>query len=225
MEVNNMDPTEIIAYSAALAAIITAIATSVLAYYNRETLKSVESQVDLIREQASAMKDQVGAMEKQSSLMLENMEYDRVIKKYERVNMEMAQLVGPLFARRRDPNIFSLKVKRSGRIFVSPTARVPDPNPDALIYDFVSFWDSIDQNMYLNRSSILLKAIKDFSEKINKYHEFLSSGKEMEAKYELKGFEESFKVYLIKVIEIRYDEITKEIAEIEEELKFKKKPQ
>lgn len=47
----------------------------------------------------------------------------------------------------------------------------------------------------------------------------------MEAKYELKGYEESFKVYLIKVIEIRYDEITKEIAEIEEELKFKKKPQ
>lgn len=129
MEVNNMDPTEIIAYSAALAAIITAIATSVLAYYNRETLKSIESQVDLIREQASAMKDQVGAMEKQSSLMLENMEYDRVIKKYERVNMEMAQLVGPLFARRRDPNIFSLKVKAFRKNICIPNSACPRSKP------------------------------------------------------------------------------------------------
>jgi uncharacterized protein YoxC len=94
-----MDSTEIIAYSAALAAILTAVATIALAYYNRETLKRVESQVDLIREQGSAMKDQVDVMEKQSSLMLENIEHDRLVKKYDRANREMTQLVGPLFAR------------------------------------------------------------------------------------------------------------------------------
>lgn len=90
----------------ALAAIATAIATSVLAYYNRETLKRVESQIDLIREQASSMKDQVSAMEKQSSLMLENMEYDRLEKKYDRVNREISLLIGPLYSRRNDEMFF-----------------------------------------------------------------------------------------------------------------------
>lgn len=222
---------------------ITAVATVGLAYYAYRSFKGVKDQMNLInkqsadmkrqadaiesqsnfvhdqsiamQDQAATMKSQSDSMEKQSNLMLENMEYDRLVKKYERVSGEMVKLVGPLYARRKDANIFSLN-KRSGRIFVSPTARVPDPNPNALIYDFVSFWDSIDQNMYLNRSRLFLDSFNNYNANINAYFESHENEKE-----NLRNMFNERKETFSRDIERRYAELGKELNEIEEELKIR----
>jgi len=184
---------------------------------------ALQSQATTMLEQAAAMKNQADAMESQSSLMLDNMEYDRLVKKYERVNREMTQLVAPLFARRKDANIFSLKYKRSGRIFVSPTSRVPDPSPDALIYDFVSFWDSIEQNMYLNRSHEFQFFWHNYSINLIDYFEALESGADAERKKDLEElFHRTRKPDFIKEIEKRYLELSNELQSIESELSKKK---
>jgi uncharacterized protein YoxC len=81
----------------------------------RDQSSAIQSQANTMLEQATAMKSQADAMEKQSSLMLENMEYDHLTKKYERINKEIALLVGKLYGRRKDLFIFSLK-QRSQRI-------------------------------------------------------------------------------------------------------------
>lgn len=183
--------------------------------------KTMESQFEIIREESATMKRQADAMEGQSSLMLENIKYDRLVKRYERVNREMARLVGPLFARRKDPNIFSLKL-RSRRIIVSPTSRVPDPNPDAEIYDFVSFWDSIDQNMYLNNSSKLQEAFMIYNAELVKYFELKRQPlKEAESTKQMLKFDKETKNDLIIAIENRYAEIIEELKDLEKELKIR----
>jgi hypothetical protein len=184
---------------------------------------ALQSQATTMQEQATAMMNQADAMERQSSLMLENMEYDRLVKRYERVNREMTQLVAPLFARRNDSNIFSLKYKRSSRISISPTSRVPDPSPNALIYDFVSFWDSIEQNMYLNRSYNFQFVWHNYSINLVDYFIALETGADEGRKKDLEElFRRTRKPDFIKEIEKRYLELSNELQIIEGELSEKK---
>jgi hypothetical protein len=185
--------------------------------------ETMESQFDIIREESATMKRQADTMDGQSSLMHENMEYDRLAKKYDRVNQEIAKLIGPLYARRNDKNIFSLEYKRSGRIFVSPTFKVPDPSPDAKIYDFVSFWDSIDQNMYLNRSYEFECTFRNYSLNVVDYYQALESGADEKRKKELDDlFNQTRKPDFIREIEKRYLELSNDLKDIESELSKKK---
>lgn len=180
--------------------------------------KTMENQFDIIREESATMKRQADAMEGQSSLMLENMEYDRLVKKYERVNREMSLLIGPLYSRRNDPNIFSLK-KRSGRISLAPTSRVPNPSPNALIYDFVSFWDLIEQNMYLNRSYEFQFIFHNYSVNITDYFQAVESNADAERKKDLEDlFQKTRKPEFIKEIEKRYSELSNELMDSESEI-------
>jgi hypothetical protein len=68
--------------------------------------KTMEAQFDIIRDESATMKRQADAMEGQSNLMLENMEYNRLSKRHERLNKEMTLLVGPLYARRKEKIYF-----------------------------------------------------------------------------------------------------------------------
>ena len=204
------------------ATIITAIGTAGLALFAFFSFKGLKEQMDLLNKQAVSMKRQADAMEGQSSLMFENMEYDRLAKKYDRVNKEISFLIGPLYARRRDANIFSLKYKRSGRISLSPTSRVPNPDPDALIYDFVSFWDSIEQNMYLNRSSEFQFVFRNYFLNLTDYFQAVESGADAERKKNLEDlFNGTRKPEFIKEIEKRYSELSNELNDLGSELSRK----
>jgi hypothetical protein len=79
-----------------------------------------------------------------------------------------------------------LKYKRSKRIFISPTGRVPNPGPDASIFDFVSFWDSIEQNIYLNRSPEFDLVFRNYSLIVTDYFQTVESGADAERKRILK---------------------------------------
>lgn len=183
----------------------------------------VQDQSIAMQSQAMIMKSQSDSMEKQSNLMLENMEYDRLIKKYERVNREMVRLVGPLFERRNDQNIFSLKYKRSVRIEASPTARVPNPSPNPFIYDFVSFWDSVEQNIYLNRSHNFEFSFNNYSMNAKDYAKVQESGADEKRKKDLEDlFIRKIKPEFISEIEKRYLELSKELKDIESEISKKK---
>jgi hypothetical protein len=94
--------------------VITALATVALAYYAKRSFKGVKDQMDLIFKQSIDMKRQADAMEIQSKIMLENIEYNRLSKQHERLSKEMALLVGPLNARKKETKIFRM-VDRSER--------------------------------------------------------------------------------------------------------------
>lgn len=179
----------------------------------------IREQATILSEQASAMKKQADIMEKQSKAMLENIRYDHLIKKYDRANEEMSLLIGPLYGRIKDPNIFSL-TNRKERIV--PMVGSKQPHPVTL--DFVSFWDSIDQNIYLNRSDKFKVSIKNYNSNIEEY--FILEGqndKRSERDRLSEHFSKKIKPQLIKSIEERYTELSNEIASIRSELEAQEK--
>ncbi len=72
----------------------------------RDQSVAMQNQASTMSKQADAMKGQSDAMRLQSGLMIENMNYDRLIRNYERINREMSLLIAPLYSRRKDPHIF-----------------------------------------------------------------------------------------------------------------------
>lgn len=136
---------------------------------------AMEGQSSIIREQATAMKKQADAMREQSAFMVENMNYDRLVKRHERVGKEMSSLIGLLYSRRKDPHIFSL-TRRSQRVVPSGAWQ----SGHNLIFDFVSFWDSIDQNMYLNRSIDLRDTYQKYNETIDEYFDLSAQNRSQE---------------------------------------------
>jgi len=188
----------------------------------RDQSSAIQNQAEIMLEQAAAMKSQSDSMKKQSNLIIENMEYDRLVKKYERVNREMSLLIGPLYSRRNDVNIFSLKHKRSLRIVLSPTSRVPDPSPDPLIYDFVSFWDSIEQNMYLNTSSKFESTYRNYSlSKEDEIAKLERSSSEYKKADREDNFNKNEKLEFINEIKKRYLELSNDLKDMESELSKK----
>jgi hypothetical protein len=182
----------------------------------RDQSSAIQNQARTMLEQAVAMKDQADTMEKQSSLMLENMEHDRLTKKYERINKEIASLVGPLYGRRKDLFIFSLKQRSQRIIGCSGFNNFNQPH-----YEFNSFWDAIDENFYLNRSIKLQEAIVTYNGNIDSYFELTKNPeKNMEAQDLATKFNNETRKQFINIIEERYAEITKELKEIEAELRI-----
>jgi hypothetical protein len=156
-------------------------------------------------------------MEKQSSLMLENMEYDRLSKKYDRVNKEMSQLIGPLYSKRKEANLFQLK-KLIEKFEPAGANKYSEPH-----FYYVEFWESIEQNMYLNRSADFRLAYHNYLINITDYFQANDSGADNTRKKDRENlFYKIRRPDLIKEIEKRYSELSNELNELERELSRKK---
>lgn len=222
----NIDFTEITTYSTALAAFaafLTAIATIILAYFNKKTLKTVEAQVktmrdqyNLIQEQAADTRKQAEIMEIQSNLMHQNMEYDRLLKQHERLIKEITLFLGPLFARRNDSSVFKLE-RRSQTILVFARGTI-----DQERYYYNTFWNDVDQNIYLNQSDILRNALNKYNATIDAYFEANQQNKPDDAKKLEDEFNNSIKPDFIRTISKRHSELDDKLKKIEKELKIRK---
>ncbi len=183
----------------------------------RDQSIAMQKQASTMIEQASNIKCQSDAMGLQSAIMIEKMNYEWLVKKHERVSREMSLFIGQLYSRRKDPHIFSL-TKRSQRVVPGGGWR----SENDLIFDFVSFWDLIDQNLYLNRSSDLKEAFLDYSKTVDEYFELSKqAGKNQEQSEMAKKFNEDIKPKLIRLIEKRYEEVSDELKGIELEFDSK----
>jgi uncharacterized protein YoxC len=171
--------------------------------------KTMEAQFDIIRDESATMKRQADAMEGQSNPMLENMEYNRLSKRHERLNKEMTLLVGPLYARRKEKNIFQM-IDRSERYTFHAKDIV-----NLMHHDYITFWENIDQYLYLNQSSELRRALGNYYQAIynNFYFRELKMQSEMERNKEI--FEKTTVPRLIEKIEERHQQLEKEIKDLE----------
>ena len=126
----------------------------------------------------------------------------------------MALFVGPMYSRRNDASLFALK-KHTEKM-----KSAGFNNYDKAHYDFVDFWESIEKNVYLNRSNDLQRAFGNFFSNIDAYFGANDRGSQ-EDKTTLEGvFHKASKPHLIEQIEKRYNEIANELVGIEAELKI-----
>jgi len=177
----------------------------------RDQSIAMQNQASTMLDQAEAMKCQSKAMVLQSNIMIEKMNYEWLVKNYERVSKEMTLFIGPLYSRRKDHNIFSLS-RPSQRVVPGGAWQ----SGTDLTFDFVSFWDSIDQNLYLNRSDDLKEAFLNYSKTIEEYFGLSKqAGKNQEQSDMAKKFNNDIKPKLIKSIEKRYDEVSDELKKME----------
>jgi hypothetical protein len=178
----------------------------------RDQSLAMQKQASTMLEQASNIRCQSNAMDLQSQMMIERMNFEWSIKKHERVSKEMSLFIGLLYSRRKDPSIFLLK-KRSQRVIQRDIFNSQD-----MVLDFVSFWDFIDQNFYLNRSKDLKEAFLSYNNAIDEYFELKKiEGKSQEKIDAAKNFNDNIKPKLITLIEKRYEEVSKELTKIESE--------
>jgi hypothetical protein len=181
----------------------------------REQATAMQSQANTMLEQADAMKKQAEILEKQSNIMLENIEYDRLIKKYERVNREMTQLIARLYSRRSDASLFQLQ-KHNEKFKAAGYNQFNEQH-----FYFVDFWESIEQNMYLNRSSDFQFDYHNYMVTIDGYFDANDRGESNDTKKKIEDiFYKSNKPNFIRAIEKRYTELSDELKEIESELKI-----
>lgn len=219
-----------------VSSIITAIATAALAIFAYYSFKGMKDQMNLIYKQSIDMKrqadamevqanimdgqtnfvrNQAYAMEKQSNLMLKNIEYDQLNKKYERINKEMTLLVAPLYSRRNDERIFKLK-SHTDKFKGAGYNKFSESH-----YDFINFWESIEQNKYLNRSPEFQLALHNFLINILDYYTANENALGEERKRSLEElYSKTRKPQLIDQVEKRYVELSKEIRNIEGQLKI-----
>ena len=156
-------------------------------------------------------------METQSKIMLENAEYDRLSRRLERLNKEMALLVGPLYVRRNETGIFKM-VDRSERY----SYHVKDVL-NAMHYDYITFWEAIDLHLYLNQSSELRRALNNYSQAISNNFYFIEQNNQQEVDRNKEIFQNKTVPFLIKKIEERYDQLDKDIKDLEDRLNIRKK--
>jgi hypothetical protein len=103
------------------AAFLTALATLVLLYLNREALKKI--------------KEQVEAMNNQSTIMADSLKLEQLVKKHERLEKEMGRIVGLLHNNKDQDRLFIPKIANNEAAL------------NKIGYD--SFWRTINENMYL----------------------------------------------------------------------------
>lgn len=144
----------------------------------------------------------------QASLMRENMDYDRLTKRYDRLNKEIAELVGPLISQKDRYVIFE-----SAGEFNSAAHGLETP------YDkeYRAFWNNIRKNIYL--------ADKDLSIELQNYflaiEKFKNSNQGLYGKsQEVKDEFIMEKKKLIQQIEISYKRLQREISDVETKLKI-----
>lgn len=179
----------------------------------------MEGQSNLIREQATTMleqaatmKKQADAMEKQSNLMFDNIKYDHLTKNYDRVNKEMTQLIAPLYSRRKESDLFQRR-KLTEKFEGAGANKYKEDH----IY-YVNFWESIEQNMYLNRSPEFGLIYHNYMINIIDYYEANDKGDDKRKKDIENEFNRIRRPEFIKEIEKRYLELSKVLSEIEKEL-------
>lgn len=177
---------------------------------------AMDDQFDIIRDESATMKRQADAMERQSSLMLENMEYNRLSKRHERLSKEMTLVVGPLYARRKEKNIFQM-IDRSERY----TFHVRDI-VNLMHHDYITFWENIDQYLYLNQSSELRRALGNYYQAIYNNFDFREQKMQSEMERNKEIFEKTTVPLLIAKIEERHEQLEKEIKELENKLNKEK---
>jgi len=186
--------------------IATAVGTIALAIFAGFTFKGLKDQMKLLYDQANAMKRQADIMEEQSKLMLADIEYDRLVKRYQRLREEMDKLVMPLY--NRHDHDLTFRRHLSDRTSIDPKE-----------HDYASFWDAIRQNAYLTQSPDLRLALSNYFQTL----ESLFSRTNEEWREKGATFEKIYdgsKKELIKNVEIRCRELEKEIIEVEKALKI-----
>lgn len=170
--------------------IVTVIATVVLTLVAYRSFKEVKRQADL--------------MEKQSSLMHENMEYDRLMRRYDRLNKEIAELIGPLFSKKDNFLIFD-------------SAGEYGSNTQYAI-EYQMFWDNIREKIYLANKD-LNSGLQNYFLAIEKYK---NSGYNQHAEHSNEAKDE-FKAEadrMIQQIEASYKNLQEKIRKVELELKI-----
>jgi hypothetical protein len=123
----------------------------------------------------------------------------------------MSLLIGPLFARRKDNHIFS---------WDKATQRAIEKHGgvDQINYDFVTFWDTVNQHMYLNQSANLRETYKNFNEDKIAYNDETNPREEKDKIGD--RFQRETRPAFIKAIEDRYQKITTHLQNIENRLKI-----
>jgi hypothetical protein len=199
----SLDVNSITAYSTALAAFAgfcTALATIVLAYFNREYIKRVASQ-------SKEIKKQTENMDNQYTLMAEKIELDRLEKKHERLTNEMKFLIAPMFGKIDSPFIWRL--------------HVPAAEKEKSKLEHYSFWETIKQNMHYIRDNDLYGRLEKCFETLEKFRIEDNQGGIPELR--LREYEHDFKneiEYLHRAIKNRYKVLHDEITSIETNLEI-----
>jgi hypothetical protein len=135
----------------------------------------------------------------QASIMSQQMNRDRLVKKYEKLTKEMTLLVGPLYAIRDD-----YLIKTGGLGESSPSYK-----------EHRSFWGDIRRNMYLARRDLLPK-LEDYFSAMHTY-KYSPSG--LYGKTEsASGIFDAKTKDLIQQIDISYRNLLDAIRETEKEL-------
>jgi len=218
------------AYGGGLLGIAQVGTAVVLAIFTIKLYHATARYADLVDSQNAIMKDQNGILDEQNKkvelqnlimkyqnqLNSEKKDHDVLVMKYNRMLDEMDNLVAPLFARRYDEQIFSMKKFDSKIKFKNFRGRV-DENP--IDREFYEFWENIVRYSYLDQSSYLLTHI-------NKYKQSIKNLIESEGKLEEKQrkFEED-KEEFIYIVEHRYSELMEQIKITANKLKLSESPQ
>jgi hypothetical protein len=182
-------------YSEIFLSSILIILTGVLAYYTRNLSHSTSKYVDLVRSQ--------------NRIMDENMKHELLVKKYNRMLDEMKYLVAPLYASRKDPQIF-IPIRLDSKIITD----IETNEIDKIYYNSYEFWDSIAKNLYLCRSEELKQQLREY----RLYLRPFGTRRDRKADKFYSQKYEGNKKSLVDTIEHRHDELAKQIFEIENEL-------
>ena len=147
----------------------------------------------------------VGEVRRQASIMSQQMNRDRLVRKYEKLTKEMTLLVGPLYAISDD-----YLIKTGGYNESSPSYK-----------EHRSFWGDIRRNMYLAQRDLLPK-LEDYFSAMNIY-KYSPSGFHGKTESASSTFDAK-KEDLIQQIDISYRNLLDEIRETERELDSERGP-
>lgn len=209
-------------YSEIFLPCILVILTGVLAYYTKNLYHATSKYVGLVGSQNKIM-------EKQNEMMDENRKHELLVKKYNRMLDEMKYLVAPLYARRNDPQIFTLREFDSKIKYANLYSSIGE---DPINREFYEFWENVYRNLYLNQSSSLLRHFNKYSQSILNFYKFEAENSEFRGLYgsgysdetlneKQKMISDEFEFnreIFINIIEHRYNKLSIQISMIEKDL-------
>jgi hypothetical protein len=193
----------ITAYSTLLLVLV----TGALVLATWKYVKEVRGQATDMRDQANAMKSQAETMEKQSRLMIENIEHDRLIRKYERLNKEITELVAPLLSKKDEYLIFG------------SAGDYGSSNLDANEKHKV-FWDNVKEKMYL-ADNALASELHNYFLAMETFKNSGYTNAYAERSEDAKNAFKAEKDKLIRQIEISYADLLQNLHRTETELKIR----
>jgi len=191
---------------------ILAIFTTVLAIFTRRLSHATDRYAVLVGDQNDMMKD--------------NRDHELLVKKYTRMLDEMNNLVAPLYANRNDPSIFISYSEEN--LLIQITLRENTHNTFQMEFsETYRFWKNIYEYLYLSQSYDLTKCLKTYMKCIENYGRFISAENHEARKLLQKNstdtrlYKSENVIYNMKnTIEDRYDELDKQIKDIQDELRI-----